>query len=222
MDSGVSATWQGVSLVEAQLKLLALTPKRRKRAMSQIGREVVKQARKNVRTQKDIRGRSFAKRHKKRIKKGKMLSGLVKGRNIQQKASVTGVTIGFKNDQLGRLAQAHQSGQRQIVKAQKMSQKTKATWENEPATRAQAREMNRLGFKLEVKGGKERKVSQAWIIKHLSKLQALGILYKLNDERKGKQSWQVNLPAREFFPNDAAWVRSMAVRVVQTEYKRER
>lgn len=221
-DSGLRVNWQGVSLLEAQLRLLTLTPQRRKRAMSQMGREVVKQTRKNVRNQKSVKGRSFADRNKKRSKKGKMLSGFVKGRNIRQKATADKVTIGFKNDGMARMANAHQTGQKQTVKAKKMSQQTKAEWKNSPATRSQAREMNRLGFKVEKKGGKTRKVSQAWIVNNLTKLQALGVLYKLNNDKKGKQSWQVTLPAREFFPNDAAWVRAMAVRVVQTEYKRER
>ena len=220
MDSGVRASWQGASLLEAQLQLLMLPPKRRKRAMAQMGREVVKQSRKNVRSQRDVSGKAFADRHKKRSRKGKMLSGFVKGRNIRQKASSDKVTIGFKNDAMGRMANAHQTGQKQIVKAQKMSEKAKSEWEKSPATRAQAKALNQLGFRVEMKGGKKRKVSQAWIMENLTKLQALGIIFKLNEEREGKQSWQVNLPAREFFSNDARWVEAMAVRVVKAEYRK--
>lgn len=219
-DSGVRTSWGGESLLAAQLRLLSLTPQRRKRAMSQMGREVVKQTRKNVRNQRDVNGRAFADRHKKRSKRGKMLSGLVKGKALRQKASSDRVTIGFRNDRLGRLANAHQMGQKQTVRAQKMSAQAKGEWESSPATREQAKVMNRLGFRVAARGGKQKKVSQSWIMENLTKLQALGIIYKLNGEREGKQSWEVDLPVREFFSNDARWVQAMAVRVVQTEYRR--
>jgi len=220
MDSGVRTSWGGESLLAAQLRLLMLPPRRRKRAMAQMGREVVKQSRKNVRTQRDVRGRAFADRQKKRSKKGKMLSGFVKGRNIRPKANSDRVTIGFKNDRMGRFANAHQLGQQHTARAQKMSEAAKVEWENSPATRAQAKAMSQLGFRVEIRGGRKKRVSQAWMMANLNRLQALGILYKLNGESEGKQSWEVDLPAREFFSNDARWVQAMAVRVVQTEYRR--
>jgi hypothetical protein len=54
-------------------------------------------------------------------------------------------------------------------------------------------------------------------MENLTKLQALGMLYELNNKRQGKQSWQVKLPAREFFSNDAKWVKQMAFDVVKNE-----
>lgn len=222
MDSGVRARWSGINALQAELQLLSLTPARRKRAMSQIGREVTKQTRKNVRSQTSVRGSMFDPRKKKRTRKGKMLSGFVKGRNIRQKATGHSVEVGFRNDLMGRMANEHQSGTRTTFKAKPMSSSQKKDWREQPATRAQASAMIRLGFRVERKGGRKKRVSQAWIMKSLTRLQALGVLYKLNNDRQGKQSWTIELPAREFFANDAAWVKDMATAVMRAEYQKGR
>lgn len=220
--SGLSAKWSGDGLLMAELKLLSLSPARRKRAMSQIGREVQKQTRLNVRKQRDVKGRSFKGRKKRRTKKGRMLSGFVRRGNMRQRASSTSVNIGFKNDVMARLAYEHQYGTTKKIKARKMSSSQARKWETSPATRLQAQEMNALGFRVEAKGGKKRRVSQAWIIKYLTKKQALGILYDLKDGEQKKASWETVLPARKFFANDTQWVRAMTVNVMQNEYRKGR
>ncbi|MBJ7536955.1 phage virion morphogenesis protein [Marinomonas transparens] len=219
---GLSAKWTGDGLLMAELKLLSLTPARRKRAMSQMGREVQRQSRRNVKQQRDVNGRSFAARKKRRTKKGRMLSGLVKRGNMRQRAKTNSVTIGFKNDVMAHLAYEHQYGTTKKVKARKMSSSQSAEWEKAPATRQQAQEMNALGFRVAAKGGKKRRVSQAWIIEHLTKKQALGILYELKGSEHKKPSWETVLPARRFFASDAQWVRAMAASVMTNEYRKGR
>jgi len=206
----------------AELKLLTLPPARRKRAMSQIGREVQKQARINVRQQRDVSGRSFEGRKKRRTKKGKMLSGLVKSKNMRQKASPNDVTIGFKNDMMARIAYEHQMGMRRKAKARRMSNEQKEAWKNDEATRKQAVAMNALGFRVAAKGGKKRRVSQTWIMKNLTKFQALGILYALRAGESRVSSWDTILPDRKFFPNDAKWVRALTIEVIKNEYRKGR
>jgi phage virion morphogenesis protein len=221
-NGGLSASWSDKGLLMAELKLLMLPPARRKRAMSQMGREVQKQTRLNVRQQRDVNGRSFKERKRRRTQKGRMLSGFVRRGNMRQKASNNSVVIGFKNDVVARLAYEHQYGTTKEVKARKMSSSQSTEWERAPATRQQAQEMNTLGFRVEAKGGKKRRVSQAWIIKHLTKKQALGILYELKDTEEKKTSWETVLPARKFFANDTQWVRAMAIKAVTNEYRKGR
>lgn len=222
MDSGIRAAWQGRHALQAELQLLTLTQQRRKRAMAQIGREVKKQTRKNVRNQASTQGQGFDARKKKRTRRGKMLSGFTRGQNLKHRATGHGVEIGFRNNLMGRMAREHQEGNKTTFKAKPMTASQKKDWREKPATRAQAAAMNRLGFRVESKGGRKKRVSQAWIMKKLTRLQALGILYKLNNERQGKQSWTIELPAREFFANDAAWVKQMATVVMQAEYQKGR
>ena len=220
--SGLSASWSNDGLLMAELNLLTLPPARRKRAMSQIGREVQKQARLNVRKQRDVNGRLFEGRKKRRTKKGKMLSGFVKSKNMRQKASPNSVTIGLKNDLMARIAYEHQMGMKRKVRARRMSNAQKEAWKDDEATRKQAVAMNALGFRVAAKGGKKRRVSQSWIMKNLTKFQSLGILYTLKDGESSMSSWDTILPERRFFPNDAAWVRAMTIEVMTNEYRKGR
>ena len=222
-SSGVSAIWRGEHAINAELKLLMLPTERRKRALGQIGREVKKQARKNVKNQSNVRGERFKERRKKRTKKGDMLSGFVKGSNIRQRTKGNAVTVGFKNDFMGKMARAHQEGQTQNIKARKMSSQQKSDWRSEPATQSQANAILRLGWSSSRRrDGKRKKISRKYIMENLTKLQALGMLYELNNKRKGKQSWQTKLPAREFFPNDTQWVKQMAHDVMVKELSKGR
>ncbi len=216
--SGVSAFWRGETALNAELKLFMLPKERRKRALGQMGREIKKQSRKNVKQQRSVNGEGFKDRRKARTREGQMLSGFVKGSNIRQRTRGLSVTVGFKNSVMGRMAKAHQEGQTQTIKAKKMSEQQKSDWRSEPATQAQANAILRLGWATSRRrDGKRKKISRQYIMENLTKLQALGMLYELNNKRKGKQSWQVNLPAREFFPNDARWVKQMAFDVVKNE-----
>lgn len=221
MNSGLSAFWRGESALAAELKLLSLPREKRKRALGQIGREVKKQARKNVRNQRNTRGQAFQERRKQRAREGEMLSGFVKGSNIRQKSKEMSVTVGFKNDVMGKMAAAHQEGQTQTIRAKPMSVKQKNDWRNEPASQAQANAILRLGWSTSRRrDGKRKKISRKYIMENLTKLQALGLLHELNGKRQGKKSWQTKLPAREFFPNDAQWVKQMAHDVITKELNR--
>lgn len=222
IDSGVRASWAGESALVAELKLMMLPPERRKRALGQMGREVKKQARKNVKTQRNVRGEGFKERKKQRTRNGEMLSGFVKGANIRQRTKGNSVSIGFKNTVMGRMARAHQEGQSMTMRAKPMSKQLKEKWHGEEASMAQADAMIRLGFKRKTSSGIEKPVSRIWIVENYTKWRALGILYTLNNKRQGKKSWQVELPAREFFPNDSQWVKAMAFDVVKTELAKGR
>ena len=216
--SGLRAFWSGETAFSAELKLMTLPKERRKRALGQMGREIKKQSRKNVKQQRSVNGKGFKGRRKERTRKGQMLSGFVKGSNIRQRTRGLSVTVDFKNDMMGKMARVHQEGQTQTIKAKKMSAQQKENWRSEPATQAQANAILRLGWGTSRRrDGKRKKISRQYIMENLTKLQALGMLYELNNKRKGKQSWQVNLPAREFFSNDAKWVKQMAFDVVKNE-----
>ena len=221
MNSGLSAHWRGEGALAAELRLLTLPRKRRKRALGQIGREVKKQARKNVRNQRNTRGEAFKERRKKRTREGEMLSGFVKGRNIRQRSRELSVTVDFKNQVMGKMAAAHQKGQSQVMRAKPMSSQQVNDWKNEPATMEQARAILRLGWvSSRRRDGKRKKISRKYIVENLTKYQALGLIHKLKNKRDGKKAWRIELPAREFFPNDAQWVKQMAFDVVTKELNR--
>ncbi|MEO9655910.1 hypothetical protein [Marinomonas sp.] len=220
--SGLQAFWRGEHAVNAELKMLMLPAERKQRALNQMGREVKKQSRKNVKHQRNTKNKPFQERRKQRSREGQMLSGFVKGSNIRQRRKGnSSITIGFKNNFMGRMARVHQEGQTQTMRARKMSESLKDDWRNEPATQAQANAILRLGWATSRRrDGRRKKISRQYIMENLTKLQALGMLYELNNKRKGKQSWQVALPSREFFSNDAQWVKQMAHDAMKAELSR--
>lgn len=223
MDSGVKAFWRGESALAAELRLMALPRERRKRALGQIGREVKKQARKNVKNQVTTSGKAFKQRVRKRTREGEMLSGFVKGSNIRQRSREMSVTVDFKNDVMGRMATEHQKGKKQTMRARPMSAQQVEEWKNEEASMEQASAIMRFGYRWNERGadGKRKaRLSRRWIVENLTKWQALGLLFKLKNRQQGKKTWQADLPAREFFPNDAQWVKRMAFDVITKELNR--
>ena len=178
--SGLSAFWRGETALNAELKLFMLPKERRKRALGQMGREIKKQSRKNVKQQRSVNGEGFQERRKARTRKGQMLSGFVEGSNIRQRTRGLSVTVGFKNDMMGKMARAHQEGQTQNIKAKKMSAQQKEDWRNEPATQAQANAILRLGWATSRRrDGKRKKISRQYIMENVTKLQALGTLVRI-------------------------------------------
>ncbi len=211
----ITAQWQGLLSLYDELRYAQLTPIKKRRLNQKISRAVVKQTRKNVRGQKDLRGRKFKERHKKRSRRGKMLSGLVKGNNIKQRITPDTTTIGF--GALGKRAWANQYGHSQTVTKQQQS-RLASSWKDKPATTEQAAAMIRLGFRLEKKGGIKKRVSRKWIKDNLSRWQALGILYDLkNGTDSSHDSWKTETPAREFFANDTDWVKQTAIDIARQE-----
>lgn len=216
----MQADWSGELSLRHQLQLMALPAQRKRRINQKIGRAVIKQTRQNVRRQQSTTGQSFDKRKKKRRLRGKMLSGFTRGSNIKQRVTPSGTTVGFKNNALAKAAWAHQYGHKQTVtKAQQM--RKARDWKDKPATSEQAAAMNRLGFRVEYRGGRKRKVSRAWIKKNLTRWQALGILRDLDQNRpQPKESWETELPARPFFANDSRWVAELANTIIRDELGR--
>lgn len=225
-NSGLSAFWRGESALAAELKLLALPKYKRKRALAQMGREAKKQTRRNVKTQTNTRNGKFVARKRKRTLKGPMLSGLVKGRMLRQKLASMSINVGFRNSQVARVAAEHQYGTSRTFKAKPMTEKQKQDWRDEPASMAQARAIMRFGYRWKERGkdGKRKKISRQYIIDNLTKWQALGLLNELKHGKGGrtggKKSWKVDLPSREFFANDAQWVKQMTHEVIIKELNR--
>ncbi|WP_394178482.1 hypothetical protein [Marinomonas posidonica] len=225
-SSGLQAFWRGEHAINAELQMLRLPRHRKKRALAQMGREVKKQSRKNVKNQSSTQGKRFKQRRKPRTRKGLMLSGLVKGANIRQRTKGNAITVGFKNAQMGRVANEHQEGITRTFNARKMSEQQKADWRTEPASMAQANAIMRFGYRWRErdKDGKRKKISRRYIVENLTKWQALGLLNELKHGKGGRKggvkSWQTVLPSREFFSNDTQWVKQMAHDVMKAELSR--
>lgn len=212
----LSSEFQGALSVHDSLRAMTLGQGRQRRINQKIGRAIIKQTRLNVRRSSDTSGHGFEARKKRRRLKGRMLSGFVRGRNIKQRVTPSQTTVSFANANMAKAAYAHQYGHKQRVTRQQQASKA-AAWRDKPATPAQASRMNRLGFRVERKGGRKQRVSQKWIRQHLTRWQALGILRDLEDPKPKAQSWETKLPARAFFANDEAWVRRLTFNIVKAE-----
>lgn len=89
------------------LEILALTPKKRKRALDNVGRLIIRESRKNARKQQTPEGRKWAKRQSKKRKR--MQVGIARFIGITRNDSWT-VTVGWKSKRTAQIARIHHEG----------------------------------------------------------------------------------------------------------------
>lgn len=235
--SGVSAKWEGLEDIKYSLMLLQMTEREKKRAMGQIARGVRVQTRKNIKKQSSVTGKKFKERNRKRTLKGKMLSGLSKDKNFYTKITQDSALVTWKGPMAG-VAKVNQEGMAFTMNSQrKISKQKLEEMKGLAALEWQAKLMNKLGFLVanpERKGkrgpskkdGKEvvpKPVSKDWIMENITAYQAMIIIAALREKRGEKgsgKSVRVKLPAREFFPNERAWLNELATRIVTQEYRK--
>ncbi|MBC3410081.1 phage virion morphogenesis protein [Pseudomonas sp. SWRI51] len=191
---------RGLLDAQAQLALLELPPKLRRRLLNNLGKRVRSMSRKRIRTQQNLDGSHFAPRRDTTAGKKKMETGLGK---LLQVTSVTPdkAVLGWKNNLTGWVASQQHNGASERRTAQQMRQ-----WNSvEPgakATEKQAKRLRLLGFRVRQAG--KKKLSRppvAWIVANVSYMQA-GVLIRVLDtersESTGAQSWEIKLPKRQF------------------------
>jgi len=192
----------GLTLLN-QIQALNMPANRRKTWHRKMGREVIKAARKNIKAQRTVDGRTFEPG-----KKGKrVLKKIARGKNLKVYAGAKGARVTWPNTMVGKIARAQQEGHKEQYNGARMRREHGQPDYEAPATQDQAKALIKEGFKLnkgKYKSGKNkgnsktRRVSQAWIKENMTVGQA-GLVLRLLRDDPGKDSWSVDIPARPFF-----------------------
>ena len=177
-----------------ELKLLLLTPQKRRRILRGAGRKVRRDSRQRIHGQKDLTGKTWQGRSNGR--KTRMLKKVGKYVQVQTSPHVAKVTFG--NKRLGKIARAHQHGISQEMTATEVAKKHGTVKDSDKATRKQAKDLRAEGYKIRREKGKGwKKASLKWITTNLSLKQAWLALRILRD-KQSKQRWTITLPQRSF------------------------
>lgn len=178
-----------------QLNLLTLNPNKRRRILRGAGRKVRRDSKARLKGQRDLSGSTWKARSNGRKKR--MLSKL--GRNIQVHTSPNDAKVTFGNPRIGKIARAHQDGVSQKMTASQAARKYGTPDYDGQATRKQAKALRKAGYKVRKKRGKGWKTpSIGWITENLTLGKAAKTLRILRGEKKGKTSWDIDLPERSF------------------------
>lgn len=198
---------KGAVSVADRLKLAMMPPARRERLLNKVMRQAVKDAKANLKAQQTPDGQPWTKRKQGRKKMLKKM-----GRGLTVKASPDQGTAYWKDRKAGQTAFKHQYGLPEMytkAKARRRSGKAKEAADKDgPATRHQARLLKQLGYSITVgkRVKRERKPGLAWIQKNMSYEQAGQTLKMLiaekRNQRAGKASWEIKVPARPFLEID--------------------
>lgn len=194
---------RGMLDVDAQLAMLSLPPKLRRRLLNRVGLRIRTQWRKRVREQRDLNGSAFAPRKQRRKgQKAKMLTGLATHIGVTRLTDKE-AELGWGKRKTAIIAGVHNAGMTQRRTAAQMQ-----SWSrNTPlmATAEQAKRLRRLGYKVRQPGKTKRgnsrwlRPSVEWITDNIKYQQAGLLIRLLKQEKPGPQAWEIELPKREFF-----------------------
>ncbi|MEC4728842.1 hypothetical protein HWQ46_25335 [Shewanella sp. D64] len=175
-----------------------LTFSKEQAALRRIGNAVIRQARKNVREQRDVNGRAFAPRLKKRKGRRKMLPNIAK--KLRSKNNANNVNIGYSNSLTGRIAHTQQHGTpSESWNGERMS-KVRGRYRNydRAPSRRQARMLLKAGYKIKSANGKRwKRPSQKWVIDNLKEGQLFAIWRALTGHEPST-SWEIDNAPRAF------------------------
>ena len=190
MARSVSLT--GDLKLKQQLNALKLDKKKRRWINRTLGRKVVSWSKKRIRDQKDVDGRSFAKRRD--GSRRKMERGLA--RKMALIASSDKATVTWRNNLTAKIAFAQQHGIDQVVTASQMK-KWHGDGDQKPASRRQAKKLLRAGYKIRRGKGWKRPTIK-YITDNLSRKQAGVILRSMGYESTSKKRWKLKGTERAF------------------------
>lgn len=194
---------RGLLDVDAQLAMLSLPPKLRRRLLNRVGLRIRTQWRKRVREQRDLNGSAFAPRKSRRKgQKAKMLTGLATHIGVTR-LTEDEAELGWGKRKTAIIAGVHNAGMTQRRTAGQMQAMSK----NTPlmATNEQAKRLRRIGYKVRLPGKNKRggerwqRPSVDWITSNIKYSQAGLLIRLLKQEQPGPQAWEIELPKREFF-----------------------
>ncbi|WP_300674097.1 hypothetical protein [Desulfoluna sp.] len=195
MEMMVTQDRRAVLKLTDQIAVLSMDTPQRRRLLADIGRQTRKKTRENIRGQKTVSGSGMTPRANAKTKR-KMMRKMAKG--MQTKVINTHkATVGWKNAGQAKLADRHHRGVSENWNPRKMARVSGTPDYTKPATHAQARALNKEGFRRRVartrgKGGAVLKRMPAkWIMDNMTLGQA-GLVLRLMryGTRKGKQNWE--------------------------------
>ncbi|UTM59218.1 hypothetical protein L4174_021155 [Photobacterium sp. CCB-ST2H9] len=203
------------------LEALALPPKKRFWLLKDLGRWEIRQTKSRIRRQKDVNGKPFEKR-----KQGEdpVLASFTQGMEPYVQDRVT-LNLTWKRKLKGSKAAANQLGfiehQSAAKHIKKMNRRFGEPDYGAPATDKQAIALRRLGYKLKRKGGGYNRLSKRNIAKRMTIGQA-GVIIRMmrTGSRKGKQSWTIENPQREFLGTSIERVRARLVQNIEKARQR--
>jgi hypothetical protein len=191
---------RGLLDAQAQLDLLVLPPKLRRRLLNRLGTRARSLSRKRIRNQQNLDGSPFAPRRNADAGKKKMEAGL--GKLLQvTRVDADEAVLGWKNNLTSWVASQQHNGVSERRTAQQMRRWNRVE-EGAKSTDKQAKRLRRLGFRVR-QAGKKRlsRPPVSWILENVSYMQA-GVLIRVLDEERGEstgaQSWEIKLPKRQF------------------------
>ncbi len=191
---------RGLLDAQAQLDLLVLAPKLRRRLLNRLGTRARSLSRKRIRNQQNLDGSPFAPRRDADAGKKKMEAGL--GKLLQvTRVDADEAVLGWKNNLTSWVASQQHNGASERRTAQQMRRWNRVE-EGAKSTDKQAKRLRRLGFRVR-QAGKKRlsRPPVSWILENVSYMQA-GVLIRVLDEERGEstgaQSWEIKLPKRQF------------------------
>jgi len=190
---------EGLLPLKQQLQILAMPKPLRRRLLNRTAKFVIRDSRKRVRKQVDLKGMPFEARAKKRKGNRKMLAKLAKQLRVTKLGSMD-ATVGFYRPSSGRIAAKQQYGAVERITAAKLQANDKGG-HDAPATRRQAIALRDAGFKIKGANGKRLKSpSLKWVVANMKVGQAGAALRYLKNEagKTTKTSWTTVLPARSF------------------------
>ncbi|MEY8240004.1 MAG: hypothetical protein RPT25_06640 [Cycloclasticus sp.] len=194
-------------------KLYQLRAGQRSRLNKKLGRLVIRQSKKRIRNQKDLRGGSLAKRAK---GSKKVLKGMGKGLTVF--AGPNKATVTYANGLTGSIAFQHHHGIPELWTAAKAKRLYGQPDYDKPATREQARSLKAVGFKIRAKKGRTKSPSQKWIIDNLTIGQAGALIRKLGNT-PSKQTWFVPVQKRQVLGADRQDIELMAHLIIEAVNK---
>lgn len=185
----------GLASLKQQIDILRLPLAQRRRLLRKTSQAVLRDSRQRIRTQTDLQGKPFKQRWRKRSDRRKMLSRLIKLARVLRNDGKQAL-IGFARG--GVIAARQQFGYIQTITANALQRDPANRQQpDKPATKRQAVELKKLGYRLK-KGG--RKPSLRYIMNNLSVAQAGAIIRSMREQQgeRTRTSWRTVLPARAF------------------------
>jgi hypothetical protein len=199
-------------LIEAaqQLQLLALPAAKRRRLLNNASKRLRTRNNRRVGDQRNLDGSPFDKR--KGSGKRKMLRGLGKRLQVTQLTANQAV-LGWRQRRNMRIAGEHQAGLSTAMTASRMRNLGKPPDYAGSATRRQARALLKAGYQTR-HGKRWKRPTLGWIVENLKSGQAGLILAQLEGQTK-KQSWKIDLPARDALGAGPRDIREIVSAVLQ-------
>lgn len=201
-----------------KLALLAMPARKRIWILKTLGRWERQNTRQRIRQQRDVNGRSLAKR--KRGGKGKILKRMGKGLEPYVR-NASRLELTWKNKKIGRIAATHHIGQKQKMTANMMKKRYGTPDYSAPCTRKQAKRLRELGHTVPTKSGKGRKKPT---LRYLTETMSLGqageVISSLSNKPK-KTEWDIPLAERQVLGSHDKEVNRQLINIIEQARKRK-